>query len=104
MVAMTKIKSWDEIPEFKTEDEEREFWETHSISAQLANDFNRPAQGPMARKMRTIAPLKLDEDTSQRLVELSLLKQVDPQDLVMHFIVERIYEEEKRAGVFGQDH
>ncbi|MGH3087006.1 MAG: hypothetical protein ACRDSJ_06760 [Rubrobacteraceae bacterium] len=98
---MKKIKSWDEIPRFETEDEEREFWETHSISPSLANDFDRPARGPMAHKMREawkVAP-NLDEDTFRRLIELSLAQRVDPRDLITRFIVDGLREEEKRIGL-----
>ncbi|MBA2691952.1 MAG: hypothetical protein H0U65_05585 [Rubrobacter sp.] len=98
---MKKIKSWDEIPHFESEDEEREFWETHSISPSLANDFDRPARGPMARKMRearTMAP-NLDDDTFRRLIELSVVEEVDPRDLISRFIADGLREEEKRIGL-----
>ncbi len=99
MVAMKEIRNWSEIPEFATEDEEREFWDTHSISAELLEDFDRPARGPMARKMRDVPMPDLDEETLRRLLELSLMKQVDPRELILRFITERLYEEEKRAGI-----
>lgn len=96
---MKEIKSWSEVPEFATEDEEREFWDTHSISANLAEDFNRPASGPMARRLREVAPLDLDEETLRRLLKLSLIKKTPPRELALRFISERLYEEEKRAGI-----
>lgn len=99
MVAMKEIRNWNEVPDFATEDEEREFWDTHSISAELAEDFDRPARGPMARKMRDAAMPSLDEETLRRLLELSLMKQVAPRELILRFITERLYEEEKRAGI-----
>lgn len=99
MDAMNEIKSWSEIPEFTTEDEEREFWDTHSISAELSKDFDRPARGPMAQKLRDMTLPDLDEETFRRLLELGRMKQVDPRDLVRRFITERLYEEEKRAGI-----
>ncbi len=98
---MKKIKNWDDIPNFTTEDEEREFWETHSISPDLADGFDRPARGPMARKMRevrTMAP-NLDDDTFRRLIELSLVEQIDPTDLISRFIADGLREEEKRVGL-----
>lgn len=98
---MKKIKNWNEIPEFETENEEREFWETHSISPDLADDFDRPAQGPMARKMREARAMvpNLDEDTFRRLIELSVVESVDPRDLITRFIADGLREEEKRAGL-----
>lgn len=98
---MKKIKNWDEIPEFETEDEERELWETHSISPSLANDFDRPARGPMARRisnLRTMTP-DLDEDTFRRLIGLSVVERVDPRSLISRFIVDGLREEEKRASL-----
>jgi len=99
VAAMKEIKSWSEIPEFATEDEEREFWDTHSISAELSEDFDRPARGPMARKLWDAALPNLDEETLRRLLELSQMKHVDPQELALRFIRERLYEEEKRTGI-----
>jgi hypothetical protein len=98
---MKKIENWDDIPNFETEDEEREFWETHSISPNLAGDFDRPARGPMAvemREARKAAP-NLDEDTFRRLIELSLFEKVDPKVLILRFITEGLREEEKRVGI-----
>ncbi len=97
MVAMKKIKSWDEIPEFATEGEEREFWATHAISPDLADDFDRPARGPIARKMRearAMAP-NLDDDIFRRLIELSVVERVDPRDLISSFIADGLREEER---------
>ncbi|CAN5274018.1 CopG family antitoxin [soil metagenome] len=99
MAAMKEIKSWSEIPEFATEDEEREFWDTHSISAELSEDFDRPARGTMARKLRDMTLPDLDEETLRRLLELDRMRQVDPRELAIRFITERLYEEEKRAGI-----
>ncbi len=99
MQAMKEIKSWSEVPEFATEDEEREFWDTHSVSTELAGGFNRPARGPMAQKLREVALLDLDEETLRRLLELSMIKKMPPRELVLRFISERLYEEEKRAGI-----
>lgn len=96
---MKEIKEWSEIPEFDTEDEEREFWDTHSIGAELLDDFDRPARGLMARKLRDATLSNLDEETLRRLLELSRRQQVDPQVLVRRFVTERLYEEEKRAGI-----
>ncbi len=96
---MKEIKKWSEIPDFDTEDEEREFWDTHSIGAELLEDFDRPARGPMARNLQDAALSNLDEETLRRLLELSRRQQVDPQVLVRRFVAERLYEEEKRAGI-----
>jgi hypothetical protein len=71
MSAMEEIKKWSEIPEFDTEDEEREFWDTHSIGAEFLEDFDRPARGPIARKLQDAALSNLDEETLRRLLELS---------------------------------
>lgn len=98
---MKKIKSWDEIPEFETEDEEREFWETHSISPNLADDFDHPARGPMARKMREVRKMApdLDDEAFRRLIELSVAERVDPRSLISRFIADGLREEEKRIGL-----
>ena len=37
-----EISSLDEVPKFKSEDEERKFWETHSLSDGLADILHDP--------------------------------------------------------------
>ena len=40
---ITQINSLDEIPSFKSEDEERRFWETHGLGENLMDELYDPA-------------------------------------------------------------
>ena len=72
------IKSWDEVPEFKSEREEHEFWGSHSpVSVRMENEL--------------VNCLKV----------LAAIKGVGYQTLLRQFVADRVYEEEKRGGIIG---
>lgn len=91
---LLKITSLDQIPtSFATEDEEANFWDTHSISDELWDQLE-PAD--------VLAfEVGLDEDLAPRMDALARLRGVSCQDLALRFIAERLYEEEKREGIIG---
>jgi predicted DNA binding CopG/RHH family protein len=97
----TIIRSLDEIPTFTDEDEERAFWATHEVSDELADaaepipDDELPPPRP---RSRTIT-LRIESDTLARLKTLAGRKSMPYQTLLKDFLVERLYEEEKRAGI-----
>ena len=39
MSDFTIIDSWDEVPEFESEEQEHEFWSTHCLSERLLDMF-----------------------------------------------------------------
>ena len=53
------------------------------------------------RKRSTSTSLRLDENIPKRLRRLARKKGKDYQTLLKEFVVERLYEEEKREGVVG---
>ena len=108
------VNSSAEIPEFATEEEFIEFWQTHSIGpgliaegrndpeAQAVLDRIAPRQRPRQPrqpKATHVTTLRLDEDMEQRLKRVAALKKVPYQMLLKQFVGERLYEEEKRLGV-----
>ena len=100
------IYSEDEVPEFKSEREEHAFWNTHVFSEEfidraLARGDEIPAPPTRERKRSTSTSLRLDEDTIKRLRHLARKKGKGYQTLLKEFVVERLYEEEKREGVLG---
>lgn len=101
MTAMRKIKSWDEIPAFETEDDEREFWETHEISPILADDFDYPAKGPMVRRLHEVREVSpdLDDETVRRLIRLIIITQTNPKALISRLILNGLREEEQKIGL-----
>lgn len=48
---ITQINSLNEVPRFKTEDEEREFWNTHGLSDKLWDKLYDPELEKKERKL-----------------------------------------------------
>lgn len=97
----TIIHSSDDIPTFADEDEERAFWATHEVSDELAEaaepipDDELPPPRP---RSRTIT-LRIESDTLARLKFVAERKGMAYQTMLKDFLVEPLYEEEKRAGI-----
>ena len=102
------IKSWDEVPEFESEQEEHEFWGSHSLSEELLDSFEprseranlpppRPKTKPRPRK--NPVSVRMENDLVNRLKALAAVKGVGYQTLLRQFVADRVYEEEKREGI-----
>ncbi len=99
---MQTVESLDDIPDFANEDEEAEFWATHGLGEALleqmrpiGDDEDLPPVRPRPVEVH------LDADTLRRLHTLAEVKHTSYQKLLSAFVVERLYEEEKRAGLVG---
>ena len=102
----TLINSWDEVPEFKTEAEEQLWWDYHDLSDTLVERFQKvplegdndlpPARQPISSKSVTV---RFEMDVIKRLKGVAEKKQMGYQTLLKEFVLERLYEEEKREGV-----
>jgi hypothetical protein len=96
------LTSLDQIPEFASEAEEADFWDTHSFSDELwdslepADDF---LEGLAATGGKFGVSLEIDADTAERLRSLARRRKVSYLALIRQFIAERLYEEEKRDGI-----
>ncbi len=105
----------DEIPPFHSEAEEHEFWSTHDFGPGLLDEM-RPDGDPELpspaevrahiakrktdRGERTQpVPIRFDADVLKRLRLLAARKKTGYQTLLKTFVVERLYEEEKREGL-----
>jgi hypothetical protein len=111
------VNSRAEIPEFASEEEFAQFWETHSIGPSLIEEGRsdpevqalaarlrggQPRQSPRQPrqpKAGHVTTLRLDADVETRLKQVAALKQMPYQTLLKQFVSERLYEEEKRLGV-----
>jgi predicted transcriptional regulator len=110
---MKAIESWDEVPAFASEDEEAAFWATHDTGKALLDQMQpAPLDGggelPPARltsphpRTRPVS-VRLDDDILRRLKALAAKKHKGYQSLLKAFLVERLYEEEKREGLLGSE-
>lgn len=96
----TIIYSKDDLPVFENERQEHDFWSTHVWSEELMDEAaTQEFPAPPVRKRSTSTSLRLDEDTLGRLRHLAQKKGKGYQTLLKEFVVERLYEEEKREGV-----
>jgi len=102
------IRSWDEVPQFENEQEEHEFWGSHSLSEELLDSFEprsertnlpppRPKTKPRPRKGSV--SVRMEDDLVNRLKTLAAVKGVGYQVLLRQFVADRVYEEEKREGI-----
>ena len=102
------VYSQAEIPANMSEADEAEFWSTHSFTAELIAES---ADDPAFAEMEALIPkrprpsksnpisLRLSVDLERRLRHLAKLKGTTYQTLMKEFVLERVYEEEKRLGV-----
>jgi hypothetical protein len=97
------VNSLDDIPRFANEDEEHEFWSTHSLGQPLLDQMEPVDDGslpPPRARTRPVA-VRFDDNVIRRLRKLARLKGKGYQTLLKEFVIERLYEEEKRAGLVG---
>jgi uncharacterized protein (DUF4415 family) len=98
---MKEIHSREEIPQFENEAEEAEFWATHSLGEEFLAKMEPLPEDilPPARPRTQPISLRLDTDVLERARALAEIKHKGYQTLIKEFLVERLYEEEKREGL-----
>ncbi|MBA2691633.1 MAG: hypothetical protein H0U65_03945 [Rubrobacter sp.] len=99
---LTKINSWDEVPEFKSEDEEDEFWGKHSLGPALLDQM-RPASesgGPPALEIpQSLREIGITPEVARRLQRIARIRGSRLEDLISEFLTDRLHEEEQRTGI-----
>jgi uncharacterized protein (DUF4415 family) len=101
---MKEIQSLDEVPRFKSEAEEAEFWATHSLGEKLLDQMEPIPEGelPPPRPRTKPISLRFDKDVLERLKTMAKLKHKGYQTMLKEFVLERLYEEEKREGLLQE--
>ena len=89
----------DEIPAFVSEDEEHLFWQTHEIADELWDALPPVSEEELPRPRTKPVPIRFDEDVLRRVKVLAAKRHTGYQTLLKQFVVERLYEEEKREGI-----
>ncbi len=98
---LKEIKSPEEIPAFRSEAEEAEFWGTHGLGEPFLQRMGPVPEGelpPVRPRTRPVA-IRFDEDLLRRLKVLARKKGKGYQTLLKEFVLERLYEEEKRERI-----
>lgn len=100
---MTTIHSMEEIPSFTSEAKEAAFWGSHQLSDELVAageaepDSDDLLPPPRARTIPI--SMRFDAHTLRRAKKLAQLRGTGYQTLLRSFVMERLYEEEKREGL-----
>lgn len=101
---MQEIRDPKDIPTFANEQEEAEFWATHSLGADMLERMQPIPPGelpPPCPRTKPVA-IRFDADVLRRLQALAQKKGKGYQTLLKEFVLERLYEEEKREGLVGR--
>jgi hypothetical protein len=105
---MTTVQPED-VPVFTDEAAEAAWWATHDVEGPW--ERRRPESLPSAEQLRQQREarrgsgrtqpvlVRLDADILNRLRALAHHKDTGYQTLLKRFVIERLYEEEKRAGL-----
>ena len=98
---MEEVRSPEEIPDFENEGEEAEFWAAHYLGEDLLEKAGPIPEEVLSSGRPRTRPisLRLDEDVLGRLRAVANSKHKGYQTLLKEFVVERLYEEEKREGL-----
>ncbi len=91
MINMNQVK---QLPKFKNEDEEREFWATHDLTDyfDMSQAIVNPVFPNLKSSTRTVS-IRLPESLIAALKALANKKDVPYQSLVKIFLSEKVREE-----------
>lgn len=101
------VERWSDVPTFASETDEHRFWSTHELVGEALDQMREgssdllPAAAAFSPRTRPIA-IRFDADVLRRIKALAARKQKGYQTLLKEFVVERLYEEEKREGLIAR--
>jgi hypothetical protein len=84
-------KDKDQIPEFKSREEEAEFWDTHDFTEY--RDGFKPVQVRFAKRLSHALAIRFDSETLEKLRVRAQKKGMGPTTLARMWILERLQEE-----------
>ena len=89
-----KVKNkYKEVPHFKSEDEEREFWSTHDTADYFDLSRAKQALFPNLQPTTRSISIRLNESLLQTLKVLANKKNVPYQSLIKMYLSEKVKEE-----------
>jgi len=99
-VELLDVEHLADVPAFNSEAELAEYWSTHGPTEQFLDEaeIQRPDWLPVAPRINPVA-IRFDADALCRLKALAKKKHKGYQTLLKEFVMERLYEEEKREGI-----
>lgn len=94
-----------EIPSFSSEEEEARYWSEHELDDDLLESME-PLEEDVLPPPRTVArpvSIRFEQQVLERLRSLANRKGMRYQTLLKQFVIERIYEEERREGLVAPE-
>ncbi|HBG63586.1 MAG TPA: hypothetical protein DDX16_05035 [Candidatus Omnitrophica bacterium] len=85
----------NKIPKFKSLEEERRFWDSHSITDYT--DELKPAKVKFIRPKKKLISLRLDTPQIESLKEIASRKGLGYLSLIRYWLSERLSQEHPRA-------
>lgn len=98
LILITRL---DQVPVFCREADEADFWDTHEMSEELWATLPRVPDEELPPARQNPVSVRFDPDTLFRLKSLARKKHKGYQTLLKEFVMERLYEEEKREGILS---
>jgi hypothetical protein len=93
------INSLKDIPADLSDEERMEFLERHGVSEYFLDNIEEAPEDERPRPRTKPINIRFDDYTLGRLKALADSRNVGYQTLLKNFVVERLYEEERREGV-----
>ena len=88
-----KPKKYNRLPEFKNEDEEREFWSTHDTADYFDLTQAKPAVFPNLKPSTRSVSIRINESLFQDIKTLANKKNIPYQSLIKMYLSEKVKEE-----------
>lgn len=89
---MTKISKKRKIPDFSSYEEERKYWDTHSL-ADHREELKR-VNLHVSPDLKLTFTVRLDKETIQRLDEIARKKGIGPRTLARMWLLEKLREKQ----------
>jgi uncharacterized protein (DUF4415 family) len=98
---LTVVEHVEDIPRFASEDDEARYWSEHELGDEMLDAMTPLGEEvlPPARARTRPVSVRIDEDVLQRLRVVAAHRGKRYQTLLKQFVLERLYEEERREGI-----
>jgi predicted DNA binding CopG/RHH family protein len=97
------IKDPKEMPSGLSDGEQLAYWETHGLTEDYLQKTEEVPEDERPQPRTRAISVRFDGHTIARLKNLADRRGIGYQTLLKEFVTERLYEEEKRAGVLPFD-
>lgn len=98
---LKQVNRPEDIPTFASEAEEARFWSEHELGDEMLERMQPLGDDvlPPPRAQTRPVSVRFDEEMLQRLRALAVRRGKRYQTLLKQFVLERLYEEERREGI-----